>query len=155
MKKIFVALVVLLSLTTVSNSFAFLDYLFSGSASRDAIDNSAVGDLRSWWSGNPVYTFNPYYSGGQTPPQGQQGVQAPQMAQPQPQQPVINYYPPGQGSPSQYGQQQQYAPQQAPQPQMQYGYGGQQPQQQMYQQQPAPAPQYQTGSRTYQYGGAE
>ena len=46
MKKIFVTMVVFLSLASVSNSFAFLDYLFSGSASRDAIDNSAVGDLR-------------------------------------------------------------------------------------------------------------
>lgn len=158
MKKIFVTMVVFLSLASVSNSFAFLDYLFSGSASRDAIDNSAVGDFRAWWSGNPVYTFNPYYSGGQAgSPQGQQGGQAPQMAQPQPQQPIINYYPPGgQGSPSQYGQQ-QYAPQQAPQQQMQYGYGGgQPPQQQMYQQPaPAPVPQYPAGSQTYQYGGAE
>ncbi len=155
MKKIFVALVVLLSLNLVSNSFAFLDYLFSGSASRDAIDNSAVGDLRAWWSGNPAYMFNPYYSSGQAgvPPQGQQGGQAPQMTQPQ--QPIVSYYPPAQGggSPYQYGQQ-QYAPQQAPQQQMQYGYGVQQPQQQTYQQ-PAPAPQYQTGSRTYQYGGAQ
>ena len=158
MKKIFVTMVVFLSRPSVSNSFAFLDYLFSGSASRDAIDNSAVGDLHAWWSGNPVYTFNPYYSGGQAgSPQGQQGGQAPQMAQPQPQQPIINYYPPGgQGSPSQYGQQ-QYAPQQAPQQQMQYGYGGgQPPQQQMYQQPaPAPVPQYPAGSQTYQYGGAE
>lgn len=156
MKKIFVTLVVFLSLASVSNSFAFLDYLFSGSASRDAIDNSAIGDLRAWWSGNPAYTFNPYYSGGQAGyPQGQQGGQAPQMTQPQPQQPIINYYPPAQGSsPYQYGQQ-QYAPQQAPQQQMQYGYGGGQPPQQQMYQQPAPAPQYPMGSQTYQYGGAE
>jgi len=156
MKRIFMALVVLVSLNAVSNSFAFLDYLFSGSSSRDAIDNSAVGDLRAWWTGNPAYTFNPYYSGSSQPgqAQGQQGAQAPQVTQPQVQQPIINYYPPSQGAPPyQYGQQ-QYAPQQMPQQQTQYGYG--QPQQQMYQQpqpqgmQAAPAPQYQMGPQTYQ-----
>lgn len=146
MKKIFIIVVVFVSLNAVSNSFAFLDYLFSGSSSRDAIGNSAVGDLRAWWSGNPVYTFNPYYSGGNAAmPQGQQGAQT---SQPQPQPPTVNYYPPAGGSPYQYGQQ-QYAPQQAA-PQ-QYGYG-QQPQQQMYQQaqgmQSAPPP---MGSQSYQY----
>jgi hypothetical protein len=59
MKKIFVIIVVIVSLSPVTSSFAFLDYLLSGSSSRDAIDNSAVGDLRSWWTGNPAYTFNP------------------------------------------------------------------------------------------------
>ena len=136
MKKLFIALVILVSVNFVSNSFAFLDYLFSGSSSRDAIDNTAVGDLRAWWSGNPVYTFNPYYSGGQTGmPQGQQSAQPPQTVQPQ--QPIVSYYPPSQGGAAYPYGQQQYAPQP-----------------QMYQQQPmqaAPAPQYPMGPQTYQY----
>lgn len=98
MKKIFVAIVVIVSLCPVTSSFAFLDYLFSGSSSRDAIDNSAVGDLRAWWTGNPAYTFNPYYSGAGMPQGQQQPGQAPQAAQPQlQQQPTVNYYPPSQG----------------------------------------------------------
>ena len=55
-------------------SYGFLDYLFSGSASRDAIDNSVLGDFRAWWTGNPGYTFNPFWSGNQT--NQQQGRQA-------------------------------------------------------------------------------
>ncbi|MCX5871693.1 MAG: hypothetical protein NTY51_00415 [Deltaproteobacteria bacterium] len=167
MKKFFIALVVFLSLNAVSNSFAFLDYLFSGSSSRDAIDNSAVGDLRAWWTGNPAYTFNPYYSGQQPQaPQGQQQAgQAPQVMQPQLQQPTINYYPPSQGGSSyQYGPQQypaQQMPQQAPQQQMQYGQPQQQfyqpQQQQTYQPQPqgmqAAPPQYQMGPQSNQYQG--
>ena len=135
MKKIFVALVVLLSLTAVSNSFAFLDYLFSGSASRDA-----YRQFRSWGFTRMVvrqprlhvqpllfrWTGSPRPAGRSGSSNGPASVLNSPL--------LITTRPEG-GSPYQYGQQQQYAPQQAPQPQMQYGYGGQQPQQQMYQQQ--------------------
>ncbi|MGD9818763.1 MAG: hypothetical protein AB7V04_08675 [Desulfomonilaceae bacterium] len=87
-----VLMVVALTLFFCGPSHAFLDYLFSGSGSRDAIDNSAVGDLRAWWSGNPVYNFNPYYSGSATMGQQQQ-VQQQQQAMPQA---SINYVPGGQ-----------------------------------------------------------
>ena len=146
MKKIFVIIVVIVSLSPVTSSFAFLDYLFSGSSSRDAIDNSAVGDLRSWWTGNPAYTFNPYYSGAGMPQGQQQPGQAPQVAQPQPQQPIINYYPPSQGAPSYPYAQQQAQTQQVPQQQMQYG----QPQQTYQPQGMQPPAQYQAPPQAYQ-----
>lgn len=109
----------LLFLTTLSvPSYAFLDYLFSGGASRDAIDNSALGDLRAWWTGNPGYQFNPYWSGNQ-PPNQQQGQQTtplnpastqgynpmgpPSAGIPQAEPPAVNYYPP-QSSQGSYGQ---------------------------------------------------
>jgi hypothetical protein len=153
MKRVLVGLVFLVSLCATSNSFAFLDYLFSGSSSRDAIDNSAVGDIRAWWSGNPAYQFNPYYSGTQNP--GQAPVQQPQQPA-QPPQPTINYYPPSQSG-SQYEQPQyqpQYQPQAIPQQQAQYGYG--QPQQQSYQAQPGipQYPQQQMAPQPYQYQNA-
>jgi hypothetical protein len=129
-------------------SHGFLDYLFSGSASRDAIDNSAVGDLRAWWTGNPAYQFNPYYSGPAQPQQnpGQNQAQQPAQAPPQ-----INYYPPQGGGYPQPAQQQYSAyPQGQPQP-AQQPYPQQMPQQQypmtpqQYQgmQQQAQTPQYQ------------
>jgi len=106
---------------------AFFDYLFSGGGSRDAVGNSVLGDLRSWWTGNPAYTFNPFHSpnplqnqGAQTPSSGQAysptGA-APQAGYQQYQQPNMRYYPP-QG-PAQYGQQgyPQAMPQAAQQPQ--------------------------------------
>lgn len=153
MKKALIGFMFLIFLCSTSNSFAFLDYLFSGSSSRDAIDNNVVGDLRSWWSGNPAYQFNPYYSGAQQFGQNQ-GQQAAQPAQPP--QPTINYYPPSQAG-GQY--QPQYQPQgMAPQQPAQYGYS--QPQQ-MYQgpqqayQAPPGVPQYpqqQMGPpQSYQY----
>lgn len=145
MKKIFVIILVIVSLSPVTCSFAFLDYLFSGSSSRDAIDNSAVGDLRSWWTGNPAYTFNPYYSGSGMP----QGQQQPGQAPPQPQQPIINYYPPSQGAASYPYAQQQAPAQQVPQQQMQYGYG--QPQQTYQPQGMQPPAQYQAAPQAYQY----
>jgi len=136
-----------------SPGHAFLDYLFGGSQTRDAIDNSAVGDLRAWWSGNPVYQFNPYYRGSADPAQqagamqGDQGQGYGQMAAPQ-----GSYQPEPQASVT-------YFP---PQSQQQYGYSGYTPgtqqyganqpvqyqQQPQYYQQPAaqyqpPAPQYQ------------
>ncbi len=75
-------------------SYGFIDYLFSGSASRDAIDNSFLGDLRAWWTGNPAYTFNPYWKGNQQANQ-QQGQQPNSMNQPSPQ----GYSPMGAPSP--------------------------------------------------------
>jgi hypothetical protein len=104
----------------------FIDYLFGGSATSDAIGNNVVGDLRSWWSGNPVYNFNPYYSGGNQPGQNNQGTAGgqnqgapPQAYNQQNQQPSVTYYPP---------QGQQYN----------YNQGQQQPMQQQYQAAPQP-----------------
>ncbi len=65
MKKLALFGMLLFLMTSTVPSYGFLDYFFSGSASRDAIDNSAVGDLRAWWTGNPGYQFNPYWSGPQ------------------------------------------------------------------------------------------
>ena len=73
MKKLALFGMVVFLITSTVPSYGFLDYFFSGSASRDAIDNSAVGDLRAWWTGNPGYQFNPYWSGPQ--PNQQQGQQ--------------------------------------------------------------------------------
>jgi hypothetical protein len=144
---------------------AFFDYLFSGSASRGAIGNSALGDLRSWWTGNPVYVFNPLYSGPTQPypPQGPQpaaqpnpygyggGARPAPAPAPTPQQygqPYVNYVGPQPAAPNYraqaapppgYGPPQQYAPQpQAPVP----GYGGQPVPQTHYQQAPMQAPAY-------------
>ncbi len=136
MKKIGV-LTILAFIVCVSPSHAFLDYFFSGSDSRDAIDNSTVGDLRAWWTGNPAYQFNPYYSGSNTP--AQQKPAAPQTQQ----DPVVQYVPSQQnyGAPQAYQQpgqpgvpQQGYVPQQ-PQPQQ---YAPQQYGAQQYPQQQAP-----------------
>ncbi len=124
----------------------FLDYFFGGSATRDSIDNSAAGDLRAWWTGNPAYTFNPYYSGNSQLGQGGQGQPASpdfsgsglQQSFPQQfQQPQTNYYPPQQ---QQYGYGQQ--PSQAPQ---QY----QAPYQPQMSQQPQPPQQYQSPQQQY------
>ena len=73
MKKLALFGMLLFLMTSTVPSYGFLDYFFSGSGSRDAIDNSAVGDLRAWWTGNPGYQFNPYWSGPQ--PNQQQGQQ--------------------------------------------------------------------------------
>lgn len=126
-----------LLIVTVSPSHAFLDYFFSGSASRDAIDNSAVGDLRAWWSGNPVYTFNPYYSGPASTGQQQQQPQQEQQQAMQPQA-SVNFYPGGQ--PGAY--------QQAPQQPGAYGYQGYAPG--AYQQQAPPQPMYGAAQQQYQ-----
>ena len=118
----------------------FIDYLFGGSATTDSIGNNVVGDLRAWWTGNPVYNFNPYYSGGNQPGQPNAPTQpgqnmnslqnAPQYYPPQNQQPSVTYYPP-------QGQQYGYAQGQG-QPPMQQQYP---PAPQGYQTQPAPPPQ--------------
>ncbi len=56
-------LAVIMCVTVVTvPSYAFVNYLFGGASNRGAIGNSALGDIRSWWSGNPVYQFNPFYS---------------------------------------------------------------------------------------------
>lgn len=149
----------------------FLDYFFGGSSTSDAIGNNVVGDLRAWWTGNPVYNFNPYYSGsnplGQQPNQATQGGQtmnpmaspqggAPQYYPQQNQQPSVTYYPPqgqqqyyGQGQPMQ--QQQQQYPQQMP-PQ---AYQQQAPQQGYYQQGPQqyPPQAYEQQAPQYYQGG--
>jgi hypothetical protein len=134
MKKLMIIAVLTILTVTVAPGYAFIDYLFGGSQTRNAIDNSALGDLRAWWTGNPAYQFNPFYSGSANPAQQQAGgmnrqQSMPQsyspgamqqgMTQPQPQ-PSVTYFPP-----QQYQQQQQ----------QQYGYGAPQPQQQ-YQGQP-------------------
>ncbi|HMK35262.1 MAG TPA: hypothetical protein VK463_09370, partial [Desulfomonilaceae bacterium] len=136
MKRLILPLALACTLIATAPAHAFLDYLFGGSSSRDAIDNSAIGDLRAWWTGNPAYQFNPYYSPQQNNPlqNQQQGNQqmgypgTPQMGTQAPP-PNITYNPPQNQQPY-YGQfdpnpqQQQYQlpsqqyqtmPQQAPQ----------------------------------------
>jgi hypothetical protein len=140
-------------------SYGFIDYLFSGSASRDAIGNSVLGDFRAWWTGNPGYTFNPFWSGNRT--NQQQGRQA------NPTNPASTqrYSPMGAASPGMSPTPQPtvtYYPQQVPQgaygrsvtqpAQPAYGGAPQQyqarPQQYQYQANPR---QYQAGPQQYQY----
>ncbi len=154
MKKYIAGSALLTIMVMSAPAHGFLDYLFSGSSSRNAVGNSAIGEVRAWWSGNPIYNFNPFYSGSSRPP-GQQGApqantqyapgggQAPPQygygAPQQYQQPTTTYYPPGQAQgyagaapqqPQMYQQPAQPQAYQAPQPQMY-----QQPQ--AYQQPPA------------------
>ncbi len=178
MKKLSLIAVLFLLFGSAGPSHAFFDYFFGGSATKDAIDNSAVGDLRAWWTGNPVYQFNPYYSGSADPAAagpnsqaagGQQYTGVPntgsqygagQAGAPMPQ-PSVSYYPPaqqnqqqyGSGQPQQiYGQAGQSLPQPQAQPVMQYQQAPQQyqapPQQYQYQQ--APQQQYQQAPVQYQ-----
>jgi hypothetical protein len=156
MKKLIFLLIILLPLAVAAPGHCFFDWFFSGGASRDAIDNSALGDLRAWWTGNPGYVFNPWWSGPSNPQaQGSSGAYGPQAPYPQMPQPNISYSPP-QGPPAGYGQ-----PMQQPMPQaMQPGYGpgmaaaGQQYQMPAQSYQPTPqyqaTPQYQTAPQTYQ-----
>ena len=161
MKKFALFGMLLFLMTSTVPSYGFLDYFFSGSGSRDAIDNSAVGDLRAWWTGNPGYQFNPYWSGPQ--PNQQQGQQtnplnpastqgyspmgSPSAGTPQAP-PTVNYYPqqaPGQPAQGMYGgtpQQYQQAPQQYQASPQQY--------QQVPQQYQAPPQQYQQVPQQYQ-----
>jgi hypothetical protein len=148
MKKLVPAIILLLLAAWPSSCPAFLDYLFSGSASRDAIDNSAVGDLRAWWTGNPAYQFNPWYTPSQPAP-------APTAAGQQPAQQGSYSVTPSQAGQGQYPPQPEasYYPSQAPQGYGQPAYGGY-PQQaaspqgfQGYQQAPQ---QYQTAPQQYQ-----
>jgi hypothetical protein len=163
MKKFALFGMLLFLMTSTVPSYGFLDYFFSGSASRDAIDNSAVGDLRAWWTGNPGYQFNPYWSGPQAPNQ-QQGQQTnplnpastqgyspmgpPSAGTPQAAPPTVNYYPqqaPGQPGQGMYGgtpQQYQQVPQQYQASPQQY--------QQVPQQYQAPPQQYQQVPQQYQ-----
>jgi hypothetical protein len=158
MKKLIMLLVILLPLAVAAPGHCFFDWLFSGGASKDAIDNSALGDLRAWWTGNPGYVFNPWWSGPSNPQaQGSSGASyGPQAPYPQMPQPNISYSPPQGQPPTGYGQ-----PMQQPMPQaMQPGYGGgmaaagQQYQMpaQGYQPMPQyqPTPQYQAAPQTYQ-----
>jgi hypothetical protein len=144
MKKILLLTVLALVMASAVPGYAFLDYLFSGSSSRDAIDNSALGDLRAWWTGNPAYQFNPWWTpspgsgqaapGGQSPgAQGSYTVGGPQAGVQQYQQPAgySTFYPAG--APQGYGQ---YPTQQG-----QPGYGGYAPQ---------AVPQYQPTAQPYQ-----
>lgn len=174
MKSTFMAVLAALLVCTAVPAHAFIDYLFSGSANRGAIGNSAVGEMRAWWSGNPVYNFNPYYGGPARPPQagGQQQMQsqygagqasgAPsgftQYGAPTDQymqqvpSPTSMYVGPQGAAPGAYGPP-QYQPQYA-QPQQGYAqpyaqpaqpaYGGAQPMQ------GAPVPQYQPPAAGYQ-----
>ncbi len=116
MRKILLMAIVAAILASATPSHAFLDYLFGGAGSRDAIGNSVVGDLRAWWSGNPVYTFDPYYSGPATQSTGAPGTppgsygQAPYPGStqgygsaPQYSQPTMTFTPPT-GAVGAYGQ---------------------------------------------------
>jgi hypothetical protein len=178
MKKCAIVGMLLFLIASTVPSYGFLDYLFSGSASRDAIDNSAVGDLRAWWTGNPGYQFNPYWSGNQSTNQQQQPtnplnpastqgyspMSAPSPGTPQAAPPTVTYYPQqqqqgayGQGQPAQpmYGA----APQQYQQPPQQYQTVPQQYQAspQQYQQVPQqyqPAPQQYQAPAPMAYQGA-
>jgi hypothetical protein len=161
MKKLILPVALLCMLTVAAPAHAFLDYLFGGSASRDAIDNSAVGDLRAWWTGNPAYQFNPYYSPQQQNPvqnQASQGGQ--QMGAPQAQAPNVSYYPPQGGQQPYYGQPQadpqgmaqQYQgapPQYQTAPQGYLQIPAQQYQQTMPQQYQAAPQQYQAAPQSY------
>ena len=152
MKKILLLTVIALVMASAVPGYAFLDYLFSGGSSRDAIDNSALGDLRAWWTGNPAYQFNPWWTptpgSGQAAPdaqspgaQGSYTVGGPQTAGQQYQQPAgYSSFFPSQAAPQPYGQ---YPPQQA-----QPGYGGYAPQA-VPQYQPTPQ-QYQAMPQQYQ-----
>ena len=113
------ALILLLGIVLASvPAHGCVDWLFGGSSTRGAIGNSVAGDLRSWWTGNPVYTFNPYYSGSQPQQQGGQAAATmqytpgqgsysygPQGAAMQYQQPGSAYPAPQQGAYGQYQQQ--------------------------------------------------
>lgn len=92
MKRNLISLVCLLMVLGAVPAYGFLDYFFSGgNEGGETIGNSVVGDLRSWWTGNPAYNFNPYYSGSPLPQQG-------------PTQPPTERYVPGmQGQPPQAG----------------------------------------------------
>lgn len=128
MKRLIMIAVLAFLAASVAPGHAFIDYFFGGSQTRDSIDNSAVGDLRAWWTGNPAYQFNPYYSGNANPGQSASGMSNPQDMQ--------------QSAPPMGMQQQGYQPQPQPQPsvtyfpqqgQQQYGY---EPPQGQYQGQP-------------------
>jgi hypothetical protein len=157
MKKLALFGMVVFLITSTVPSYGFLDYFFSGSASRDAIDNSAVGDLRAWWTGNPGYQFNPYWSGPQpnqqanpsnpASTQGYSPMGAPSAGTSQAP-PTVNYYPqqaPGQPGQGMYGG----APQQYQQVPQQYQASPQQ-YQQVPQQYQAPPQQYQQVPQQYQ-----
>ncbi|MEW6351350.1 MAG: hypothetical protein AB1646_20040 [Thermodesulfobacteriota bacterium] len=148
---------------------AFVDFLFGGSSNRGAIENSAIGDLRAWYTGNPVYQFNPFYSRGSDiaspvfpgDPQQQNSAGRPQASPSGPvPQPTVTYFPPNPGQGQYYGpapqEQAMYGQpmQQAPGPQYQPQY--QQPQAQyppqQYQQPVYPPQQYQQPAPAYQGG---
>jgi hypothetical protein len=162
MKKLTVLVTVLMLTATTVPGHCFLDYFFSGSSSRDAIDNSVLGDLRAWWSGNPAYQYNPWHSPGPvtgTPgaPQGaEMSAGPPQMGGQQPMQPPVSqYYPPGQypqQAPGGYDQGQGYGQQYQGAPQQYQGA----PQQYQAAQQPqaaAPSYQYEYQAPAQQYQG--
>jgi hypothetical protein len=182
MRKLTALIAVLCVVAFAAPGYAFIDYLFGGSSNTEAIDNSALGDLRAWWTGNPAYQFNPYYSGGPLPTGQQQGqggappaAGSGQQQYMQVPQPPVNPYGPsgyGQGVPAgvqQYGAAppgyqpapQGYAPPQQAYPQAPpqgyqappQGYQAPQPQQ-GYQAQPQgyQMPAAQPGQQTY--GGA-
>ncbi len=172
MKRNLGLMILLIMIVSAAPAHAFLDYLFGGSSNTGAIGNSVMGDFRAWWTGNPVYNFNPWYSptnnatrnlrpggttygaaGGsysinQSPPRGYA-----QGAQPMGQ----SYYPPP-GTQPQYGQPGGYYPPQGMQQQYQQPSAGYYPPQWMQPQasQPGPsypAPQPQSLSPGYNQGG--
>jgi hypothetical protein len=144
---VYLSILVLALLASASPGHAFVDYFFGGSSNSGAIDNSALGDMRAWWTGNPAYQFNPFYSGSGLP--GQQNPQAaaanpmgqysPQAGSPQNREPSVSFVPSSGGQPVMQGYGQPVQIQQAPAMMPQQGYA---PQPQGYQYQ---HPQPQTG----------
>ncbi|MCA1961520.1 MAG: hypothetical protein LDL33_12075 [Desulfomonile sp.] len=164
MKRNFAAMACCIFITAAAMpAHAFLNYLFGGDSSREAVENSALGDLRAWWTGNPVYTFDPFYS-GQTPQAPQGRAPSAGYGQQQPA-PIMQYIPPQQAPAGQYGQ---YGQPMQPAPQAMYGPPMQQPMPPQAMQQPMPmqpmqpqaygapyqgGPAFQGGA--LQYGGGE
>jgi hypothetical protein len=62
MKRNLGLMILLIMIVSAAPAHAFLDYLFGGDSNAGAIGNSVTGDFRAWWTGNPVYNFNPWYS---------------------------------------------------------------------------------------------
>jgi hypothetical protein len=181
MKRAAAVALVLCLVVASAPAYAFVDYLFGGSSNAGAIDNSAVGDFRAWWTGNPGYQFNPWWSGPSKNPASQQPGQAGapdgslggQPVDPGVNPPAMNYHsgqagqmPYGGGAPAGYQQPYAAAPPNYPPPQAYQppqGYAAppqpQQLPQQAYQgpppgyRQPPPQQQFYNGENGM-YGGA-
>jgi hypothetical protein len=68
MKRSAILILAIMLVAFATPGHSFVNYLFGGS-SDNAVGNTVVGDLRAWWTGNPVYQFNPFYSSKGVPQQ--------------------------------------------------------------------------------------